>query len=476
MEYLLVNKKPNAVWVTEKDISSEWISSEYYDPKFLEIEKNFLSNKFDIYKFDEIADINRVSGFEVEKYLEIVTKGVPYLRVKNIEECFVEHDDLYHIPQYVHQKFKKSQFKKNDIAMTITGRVGTAALINDETTEYNASQDVVKISLKKGRIDPYYLTIYLNSRINHSLLSRFNSGGSRQRTLINNVREVSIPIPSPEIQKYIGDKVRKAEELREEAKKLKSEAEKILTEELDLNALNLSMTQNNDKHIWIKKGNLAERIDATSYSAKIEQIRLFFSKYKIVKLKDIVEFKKGFAFKSKDYLNKGTILLLRVTDIETEGINYDSMIKLSNETYYSNKSFELENNDIVMVVTGNTTGKSVIINNKQGTILLNQNAIRMRVRNLDIDPYYIELVLKSDYFQKLLNYALFQSVQPFISMEFLNKIDIPIIEFNKVKEIASIYRKCLDNLFISKQLIREAKKDVEDLIEGNFDMAKLNQS
>lgn len=42
----------------------------------------------------------------------------------------------------------------------------------------------------------------------------------------NSLENFLIPIPSPEIQKYIGDKVRRAEELREEAKKLKEEMAK----------------------------------------------------------------------------------------------------------------------------------------------------------------------------------------------------------------------------------------------------------
>ena len=122
------------------------------------------------------------------------------------------------IPKEVHEKFNKSQFKVNDIALTITGRVGTAAIISGNT-KFNACQDVVKISIKKiANVNPYYLVVYLNTKYNYRLLNRFNSGGSRPRTLINNVREVNIPIPSPEIQKYIGDKVKKAEELREEAK------------------------------------------------------------------------------------------------------------------------------------------------------------------------------------------------------------------------------------------------------------------
>ena len=104
-------------------------------------------------------------------------------------------------------------------------------------------------------------------------------------------------------------------------------------------------------------------------------------------------------------------------------------------------------------------------------MLLNQNALRMRLKDgVDVNAYYIDLI---QYFQILLKYSLYQSVQPFISMEFLNEVMIPIIDKIDIEEISNLYKKSLNNLFYAKQLIQEAKKDVEDLIEGNFDMSKV---
>lgn len=477
MEVLLANKKPNFVWVTENNISSEWISSEYYDPKFIEIEKKFLSNRFDIYYFNEIADINRVSGFEVEKYLEIVTNGVPYLRVKNIAECFVEHEDLYHIPQYVHQKFKQSQFKKNDIAMTITGRVGTAALINDETTEYNASQDVVKISLKKGGIDPYYLTIYLNSRINHSLLSRFNSGGSRQRTLINNVREVKIPIPSPEIQKYIGDKVRKAEELREEAKRLKKEGQKILNEELYISQLKETLNSKGKKYDWINKQNLSDRIDSEFYKGKFLLNNIHLKKLnslgvEIKKLSEIIHNGSyGILPSSSDYGN-GDIELLRSTNIQDFIIDSSKIINVP-EKYYKDK-VKVSNGEILLEIKGQCIAGAIAENIENRTIV-NGSIFKFSVKD-EFYNYYILAYLLSESGQLQKKQNLANSIISYLSIDSINSLMIPILDTEKQKKIGRNYRMYVQKDMEVKQLIQEAKKDVEDLIEGNFDMSKLNQS
>ena len=234
MKNVIIFEKPSTVWVIPENLDTGWINGEFYKPLFLEIESYFERDNIEVKKFSKIADIRRVTGFEVEKYLEITAEGHPYLRVKNVKEFFIDYEDMQHIPHWVHRKFENSQFKQGDIALTITGRVGTAAIISNDKLEHNACQDVVKVSIKdKANIDTYYLLSYLNSKFNYHLLNRFNSGGSRPRTLINNVRKVKIPSPSPEIQKYIGDKVRKAEKLREEYKKFMTESKSEVLKIID---------------------------------------------------------------------------------------------------------------------------------------------------------------------------------------------------------------------------------------------------
>jgi hypothetical protein len=44
---------------------------------------------------------------------------------------------------------------------------------------------------------------------------------------------------------------------------------------------------------------------------------------------------------------------------------------------------------------------------------------------------------------------------------------------NQINKITENYRRIIDNIYTSKKLIQEAKQDVEDLIEGNFDMSKV---
>lgn len=476
MEYFIRSTNPNVVWVKEKSIDSKWIVAEFYKPLFLEILNKTKENIINSFKFSEVANINRVTGFEVEKFLELVDKGIPYLRVTNVTECFIDFNNMNYIPQHVHKKFSKSQFKKGDIALTITGRVGTAAIITDDS-DYNACQDVVKVSLKNDNIDPYYLTVYLNSKYNYHLLNRFHSGGSRPRTLINNVREVVIPIPSPEIQKYIGDKVRKAEELREEAKKIKVEAERDLEDALKLMQLQEILSANKNKFSWVSTEKLQSRIDGEFYKTDFiinneHMENLKRMNIQVLKLNEII--KKGsygILPSSNDY-GKGKLELLRSTNLKEFLIDDSNVIKVP-ESYYKEK-VRVEEGDILLEIKGQCyTG--AIIQKLENKKIVNGSIYKFSVKK-GFNNYYILAYLLSDSGQLQKQQNLANSIISYLSINCIKNLNIPILPKEKQQIIGDKYNAYVDNIQETKYLIQQAKQDVEDLIEGNFDMSKLNDT
>jgi len=55
----------------------------------------------------------------------------------------------------------------------------------------------------------------------------------------------------------------------------------------------------------------------------------------------------------------------------------------------------------------------------------------------------------------------------------LGEIEIPLIDIDIQLIIEEKIARYKNKINKSKQLIQEAKQDVEDLIEGNFDMSKI---
>jgi type I restriction enzyme S subunit len=457
-------------WINSISIDENWINAEFYRPDIIEIEDKFAENmNLRIFKLNQIADVNRVTGFEVEKYLKIVEEGIPYLRVKNIDVCCINFDDMQFIPEEVHAKFNKSQFKANDIALTITGRVGTAAIISGGT-EFNACQDVVKISIKKiANVNPYYLVVYLNTRYNYRLLNRFNSGGSRPRTLINNVREVNIPIPSPEIQKYIGDKVRRAEELREEAKKLKKEAEEIINESLNIKQLDVLFEGSKVKFEWASAEILTDRIDANYYEQKyvetINHIKKFSKKY--ITLNSIID--SIYTGKKPIYYEKGIeAYFVQSGNISSNFLELDNKEKVDLSKYN-----QILFGDLLIAKDGETIGK-IAINLTNETVIINEHTYCVRLKE-EYKYYsaYIYYFLTNKYINPLIRREATGSAQKGLNFTFTENIIIPILEEDKIMNLYNLELRRCNNIYKSKQLIQEAKRDVEDLIEGNFDMSKV---
>ena len=66
------------------------------------------------------------------------------------------------------------------------------------------------------------------------------------------------------------------------------------------------------------------------------------------------------------------------------------------------------------------------------------------------------------------------SIMSGVNHDNFNKMLIPVISNKQIIDtITNKIRKHFRLLYYSKQLIQEAKQDVEDLIEGNFDMSKV---
>jgi len=151
--------------------------------------------------------------------------GIKFLRIMNIAPFEILLDDVKYITEDVHkQMLGRSQIRAGDILMTITGRVGTAAVVPLEVLPANINQHIVRIRLVNDFVTPEYLVAYLNSSLGLALTNRGVTGGTRIALDYRTVREMLIPIPDKTIQKNIADEVIRR---RKEARQLRKEAQII---------------------------------------------------------------------------------------------------------------------------------------------------------------------------------------------------------------------------------------------------------
>ena len=131
----------------------------------------------------------------------------------------------------------------------------------------------------------------------------------------------------------------------------------------------------------------------------------------------------GFAFKSENYTtpDKG-VRVLRISDFDEFGIKNNKIVYHPyNDTM---KDYLLENNDIVMCMTGGTVGKSLLISNLKEIMLVNQRVADIKI-NPQLSNEYIYYFLKS-YFVRDIIKDNKNSTNDNISMDLIKSLLLPI--------------------------------------------------
>lgn len=161
----------------------------------------------------------------------------------------------------------------------------------------------------------------------------------------------------------------------------------------------------------------------------------FIDKWKNIKLNEICDFISGFSFASDDFIKTG-IALIKISNINNE------TVKVDNDTVYlpldylkKYEKFLIKYNDLLIAMSGATTGKMGVYKLKRNA-LLNQRVGIIRAKK-GYSQMFLTYILQM-YVTTILEMAL-GGAQPNISANVINKIKIDIpISLNEQKAIASI--------------------------------------
>jgi restriction endonuclease S subunit len=145
--------------------------------------------------------------------------------VQNITEEGIKLEDVKYINEETHNKYlRRSKLKSKDLIFTITGRIGTVAVVPEDFGEGNINQHSVRIHLIEG-INERYIASLFNTNMGRSLSLRGVSGGTRIALDYEAIKSIFIPLPPQPIQEKIPNGVHK---IREKAKQLREEAKELL--------------------------------------------------------------------------------------------------------------------------------------------------------------------------------------------------------------------------------------------------------
>lgn len=169
------------------------IDAAYNHPKYNSVISN-LKNRLDLVVFSDL--IESISGgatplrADEEQYTH---SGIKFLRIQNITPVGFDFSDVKYITDVVHNGIlKRSQLSENDLLMTITGRIGTSAVVSKECLPANINQHIVRIRLKQG-VNPNFVAAYLNSPVGLLLSNRPVTGTTRLALDYDSIKKIPIP-------------------------------------------------------------------------------------------------------------------------------------------------------------------------------------------------------------------------------------------------------------------------------------------
>ena len=472
----VISRNPSVIYIGAENIDEDRIDGEFYNYKYLENEIKLKKSGIKIKVLNDVIErMNSPIGWQgipSSSYLPHGL-GVPLIRVQNVSDLILDEESLIGVEESIYDEQPAIQAQPNDIIITRVGTIGRVCRIPEKINRIAMGQNLTRIKLNETLVESGFMLAYMSSKFCQIQMERYAYGGVQASLTNKNIKQLLVPIPSPEIQKYIGDKVRKAEELREEAKRLKKDAEEIFYEAIEIDKLNSKLIKVT-KFSWIKENQIEDRLDLKYNSPSIITIYEHFRKYKCSLLKDEFKTISGYAFSSGDFDDMDGEKVIKIGDISDFTIDTTSLtrVKIGTKVKERIREFSCNIQDLVYAMTGATIGKvAMYIDNE--TVYINQRVACIKPKRNNIPTGYLLLYLNSD-IGKEISYSLSTGVaQPNIALEELNNIVIPQLANNIMDKIHHNVLNSLIKHKESKQLIQEAKQDVEDLIEGNFDMSKV---
>ncbi len=185
--------------------------------------------------------------------------------------------------------------------------------------------------------------------------------------------------------------------------------------------------------------------------------------WKEFELGELLKLKGGFAFKSSDFVDDG-IPLVKISNFNNSEVDLSKSVKVSKDFLDKYAEFKLSENDLVIAMSGATTGKIGVVTKKNIPCLLNQRVGKFEINSKNLYWRYLKVFIKSKSFQKDIFGIAGGCAQPNISSKQIEAtfIPLPILpdgtpDLKKQKQIVAILKKA--------EGLKDKRKGLDELFD-----------
>lgn len=474
-----------------KNASASRLDPWHYQPSFLDAEGKVRSSGRCSY-LGEVLDKSRgVAGGATPLGAEYASSGrVRFYRTADVRNLSIQLDDAVFISDEQDEALARSRLAKGDMVLTITGvYFGQTAVVGDRHVPGNISQHSVRFAVEQ--VDSHYLVAYFSSVFGQSVIWRRAYGATRPAIDYPGIQSLLIRLPDSAVQKYIGDKVRIAEQLRAFGNEWMNNGRAVveLVNDGQLSPIDLENDQFSwstivsrlasphtaidAKHDRVDSRLLGDRIDSWYYKpefvrgdSQLQAIRELG--IETPTLESFASVSYGF-MPTEDYWSPSVgALFLRVTNIQ-DHLRLDlSKLEFVNPTLSKAARYRLTEDDIVCVQCGNSTGRIALITSRCNDWVYPSFALRIRLKDRDWDAAYVAGYLASWLGQSQIQRTIsITSVRPNTTKPAIEAVTVPKFPLRTQQLIGARLRTAINCVEQSVPLTDAAKLLVEALINSN---------
>ena len=217
--------------------------SEFYKPKYKRVLNMVLrARRGKVEKFVPVGRlVSYLTNGHTPLHHDLTVGEILFLTAKHVSDYRLDFGTDKRILQRHHEtELTRTALRNGDILVTIKGKVGNCAVVQNCPQAANINQDVALIRLRKG-VHPYLFAAWFNSLMGKQLVEQRSTGGINPFLGLGNLSGMPFPVLAPKDQQRIGDLVQetveKAYSAEREAKNLLEQAKRRVEELIDRGAV-----------------------------------------------------------------------------------------------------------------------------------------------------------------------------------------------------------------------------------------------
>lgn len=448
--------------VAPQNLNTKRLDSDFYRPEYIEID-NTLSN-LNCVKLGTIGKFFTGPFGSLLPSNLYLNEGIPLFRVGNVGQFEALSENFAYLAPSVHEQLKVSEVVPGDLLLVKASVGEKICKVPEWLPKANITQHIIGIRPNQSK-DTDYISAFLFCYYGVGQLQRYSLGSIIQYLGITDAKDVNLYSPDPLVQKYIGDKVRQAEQLRAWAKLLRTSVD------AHLNSLNLPINEPPALLNRVSAQTMEDRLDPRPYRTHYLCLVREIEKLPHDSISTLVELASGCPVSSNDFLENSGIPLVRIRNI-----GFDDFIGLdtgvSQDVYQDATKYQAKDKMIVVGMDG--IFRSQFFISDELPMLVNQRVAMLSPQN--IRGELLTHWLNRPEGQMQLNQWAVKTTVEHTSLSDIGRVLIPRLDKGLENKLADYLLNARLAYRYAKFLTQVAKTLVEALIEGQLTEQQLIQA